>query len=949
MVYTDGTNSYINPPMGAALTTAVNQILIVFNAGVYARDGGIVRGQSRRRGRARIVELRLRISERGLQRVSPCESGVRGQGAGVRLDARQFSALIAGRITNADAKVYSLYDWAPQGRFDYRLESVSVFGIYEDYKSLAGPVVVDFFGVSGAMTGNDLALTLSSLKFDSICRDAAAAGRLFTRAASIQSDNNGSALIRNSAGSLIMPAKSVAPVQSQTNVAVRSAKTATSREASALNPSVAARWFSAGVTAASTTTAAKVQYVQPGVLAIPQASLPAGFDVHRAAIQREGRALPILALQDDTLFVYAPGYSDDYTGTDALFARGTSAATAAGSVAHAIGLFAGSQPVNTDSPASATASYHDVYFDYNLRPYTFAPWFSSQYLTDGTDQSFSLDTPFAGGGPAALTVTLWSLTSVSGVSPDHALQVVINGQPVGQTQWSGGQKLLQLSFEVPAGVLNAGTNRIELVTPTLDGVTSQICFLYSMNIDYTRTLDGSSPVSVFNTGSGTQLYELSRVPEANAWVVDARFPDRAALVPFETQVQTDGTYALRFTAAPGGSGQYLVVPFGQENAPVVVSKRQVGPIKPASATYWAVGESQFQQSVQPLLARRAKEGIKGAFIDQEQIFDYYNYGRYSPVAIQNAVRALRPQYLLLLGRTTYDYRNYSGLNIDPLCPAFLVSTTFWAQTTSDSMFGDLGRGYPEVAVGRLPVNNAAQLGAVVSRILSYAGAPESGVRVNSVADQADPEVADFAALSDALGQNFPDMAWQKNYLGVTCQTAPEVTDAMTAAANGGADWIVYSGHGNASRLGKSVPRILDVDHVQAWTGNVVFLQSTCTANWAAASQADFNSIVVQALTQPQGGISASIASSTYMNADCAMDFMSHLMTCADAAGMRWGNALMKAQQWAAGKGTGFYSDLNKTEQIFGDPAMPVFAPSARGSDSNSNGSGGSTAVKAGMF
>src|SRR5205085_1607432 len=194
-----------------------------------------------------------------------------------------------------------------------------------------------------------------------------------------------------------------------------------------------------------------------------------------------------------------------------------------------------------------------------------------------------------------------------------------------------------------------------------------------------------------------------------------------------------------------------------------IEKRAVKPAKPS--VYLATGPAHFEAGVKPLLMARSKEGLRGAFVDQQQLFDYYNDGRYGPAGIQKAVRSARPQYLLLLGRTTYDYRNYSGLNVDPLCPAFLVSTSFWSQATSDSMFGDLGRGYPEVAVGRLPVNNAAELGVAVRHILNYSGAPTSGVRVHSVADQADPQAADFPAQSAALGQMFPDMTWQANYLG----------------------------------------------------------------------------------------------------------------------------------------------------------------------------------------
>src|SRR5436190_12309990 len=90
----------------------------------------------------------------------------------------------------------------------------------------------------------------------------------------------------------------------------------------------------------------------------------------------------------------------------------------------------------------------------------------------------------------------------------------------------------------------------------------------------------------------------------------------------------------------------------------------------------------------------------------------------------------------------------------------------------------------------------------------------------------------------------------------------------------------------------------------------------------AKNEAGYKSIAIQALTQPQGGISASIASSTYMNSQAATEFMSQLLTHAGAS-QRWGNALLKTQQWAHGKGEGFYNDLSTTEQIFGDPAMPI--------------------------
>jgi hypothetical protein len=208
----------------------------------------------------------------------------------------------------------------------------------------------------------------------------------------------------------------------------------------------------------------------------------------------------------------------------------------------------------------------------------------------------------------------------------------------------------------------------------------------------------------------------------------------------------------------------------------------------------------------------------------------------------------------------------------------------------------------------------------------------------------DPETADFAALADELCAGLPELSWTKSYLGSNAPDAPAVTESLREAATGNADAIVYIGHGNSARLGASVPRILDVDKIQAWTGNVVLLQATCTANWVAKDESGFRSIAIQGLVQPQGGIGASIGSSTYVHADNSTEFIARVLSEAQAPRVRWGDAVRRAQQWAwhraASDGTvaGIYFDLSRTEGILGDPALPI-APVAKPATSNSNNSG----------
>ncbi|HLX61924.1 MAG TPA: autotransporter-associated beta strand repeat-containing protein, partial [Planctomycetota bacterium] len=490
--------------------------------------------------------------------------------------------LIAGRITNADEHTYSYFDFAAPGRYEYRLESLGLQGEREDYASLAGPVDVDSLDASLDTIDNDTVVSAAN-SADAVAQS--------TRVSAV----NALVVTGNSA-----KAASAFAVPALGGTAT--AATARGTQSTPIPPeggktNVAARWFTASPSSSSSFTAAKVTYSQSGVLAIPQNSLPAGYDISRISIQREGRALSALAIQNNVLYVYAPGYSDDYTDKDAIFLRAGRTPTTTGSPTLAQGLF--TAPVaRTDSPATASVDFHDVYFDFNLRPYTFTPWFSSKYLTDSTDQSFTLNAPNAQSNAGSLIVNLWSLTD-----GPHTLQVLVNGTPAGQAQWTGGAQMLQLSFQIPASVLLSGSNQIELVTPlSTDG---QISLLHSMSLSYTQSLNASQPAQMLNPSLLTGLYEFSNLPGPNAWVVDTRFPDRAALLPYESQLQNDGTYKLRFNAPAGGTGKFIVVPFGQENAPLSIVKRQVKALK-LNGIYLATGPAQFSSAVQPLLALRTK-------------------------------------------------------------------------------------------------------------------------------------------------------------------------------------------------------------------------------------------------------------------------------------------------------------------------------------------------------
>jgi hypothetical protein len=858
------------------------------------------------------------------------------------------AAMIAGRMTNPSAHTYRFYDWAEAGIYEYRLEHIDLSGNAEFYAHVTTPVAVgdgfDALSLAGLEAAStDLSAEMAAVRGAVLSNEYVKAEEVLSGQAGQEPAIDVMARATRPVPQALLDSTASNGLANSANVRnIVASRGHSPYDVAAVGNTAAARGLNAPnalpraiarPTSGGTRNAAKLVYSKPGVILLPKSMLPAGMNINQLSIVREGRAQSALALTSAGLYLYGPGYEDDYTNKDAFFLSPTGGATQAGSVLSAQGLFAGGNAAGSTSLSSKTTQFHDVYFDWSLRPYDYPPYFSKQYLTQGGTASFSMAVDYAVEGSTALTVNVWSLTSTDGVPVDHAVQAFVNGTAVGQATWGGGGRFVELTFAVPSNVLHSGDNSIELVTPVLPDVTQQIALVHSIGVNYTKQLSGPGTVDFTHSGSSATLYEVSNMPTSSLWVVDARYPDRAGLVAYESQAQADGSYKVRFTAQAGGTGHYLVVPMGAESAPLSVTKRAVKPLQ-SGLKYVATGPVQFASPVQSLLMQRNKEGFKCAFVDQEQLFDYYNYGRYGPDGIRNAVRATRPEYLLLAGRTNADYRDYTGTGADPLCPTYLVSTTFWSQATSDSMFGDLGRGYPEVKIGRIPANTAGECSVAVRHILNYKGLPASGWSGHVTADVADIAAGDFAAEAESVINSFPDLSFTRNYVGVTCETAVEATESMAQAASGGAELMFYNGHGNSARLGNNVPRILDAVTVQEWKGNVVFIAATCTFNWVAKNEDGYRSIPIQAMVQPQGGMAASISTTTYMNSTPAIDFTKQLLTQSQNLGSqaRWGDVVLRAQQWAyqassAADGS-WYMDLSKTECILGDPAMPVYGKSA---------------------
>lgn len=207
------------------------------------------------------------------------------------------------------------------------------------------------------------------------------------------------------------------------------------------------------------------------------------------------------------------------------------------------------------------------------------------------------------------------------------------------------------------------------------------------------------------------------------------------------------------------------------------------------------------------LARYRSAIYQTQVVDLEDIHDEFNAGLASPKALRDFLKfalqnwSVKPRFVLLLGNGTLDYRNLLGGN-DNLIPPLLINTQEGGLFASDALLADPnGDGRPELAVGRLPVLDAAGVAAYLAKLSAHDSAEGYALRMLLVADNAEPE-ADFASDSDTIAQIL-DGAYKVDTVYLPGAAALQKTQRdLFRILNlpAGRNFVNYLGHGGMDRL-----------------------------------------------------------------------------------------------------------------------------------------------------
>lgn len=392
--------------------------------------------------------------------------------------------------------------------------------------------------------------------------------------------------------------------------------------------------------------------------------------------------------------------------------------------------------IHTSSLSLASVFSEGVPFVADNRNYHLASFganegFLSTAIVAGSSQNFQLITPApnqAGSNMATLTVKVVGRNNPNEGSADHDFRLKIGGTEVGNGILDG-FAAQQYSFSVPLSLINsAGITTVTLENASTLSINSQIALAY-ITLSYNRLYDLDNVRSFsftisnaaapylellnFNGGTSPVLYDLTNLqrilPVNNGIIWQVHLPpslidvaSRRLHLTNTTSTQAVTTIAtltpVQFTdyTAPAAQAEF-----------VIITHRDLWTAANEYATY-----------------RRSDDGkgLTVQVVDIEQLYDQFAYGiNKNPLAIRHYINqaidnwAIPPQYVLLLGKGT-TYSEFSVFNNFQKClvptygtpPSDLLLTCRNATATQ-----------AQVAVGRIPATNNAEIIAYLDKVRQY--------------------------------------------------------------------------------------------------------------------------------------------------------------------------------------------------------------------------------------
>ena len=422
---------------------------------------------------------------------------------------------------------------------------------------------------------------------------------------------------------------------------------------------------------------------------------------------------------------------------------------------------------------------------------------------------------------STLRASVWGYTSDGAVNPDHHAELYMNDQLVGEHWWDGDGAAQWIEVGFAQSLLKNGENTLKIAFPGDTGVSYESVFFdrFELRHGHSNKAD-SNQLTFAQSPGGTRPFEITGFTAAGVEVYDITEPMTVTRMISTAVEPVVSTYTVRFTSTVPTTSTYLALTPDRWLAPVEAILDSPSDLHSTSngADYVLISPAEFLPAVQQLASHRAGQGLRTMVVDLEDVYDEFGYGLSVPDAIRDFLQYAfenwqppAPTYVVLVGDGTSDPKNHLNQgNVNYVSPYLAAVDPWMTETAADNRYVSISGDdiWPDIVLGRLPVNSLAEAQVMVSKTIAYEQT-QGGATWNQhlvfVADiQPDPLGAgNFHDLSDATIQTSVSAPYDVSRVyygtiaGSTCATAADCQAQLVGLINSpGALLVNYIGHGS---------------------------------------------------------------------------------------------------------------------------------------------------------
>lgn len=290
-----------------------------------------------------------------------------------------------------------------------------------------------------------------------------------------------------------------------------------------------------------------------------------------------------------------------------------------------------------------------------------------------------------------------------------------------------------------------GQNLFELQLPTAVQSGTDIALLNWFEVSYDRQYRASNNYIDFTRPS------LISFPKVNLFQFDLEGfsrpdieiykKDISKIVNFDIQLEVKNnrnTYNVSFQDnILSGDIEYVALTEDRKKKPIRIElDKPFDPENPQkilkdptnSADYLIITHSRFYDTALRLRDYRRDQGIDVELVNVEDIYDEFNFGIKSPLAIKSFLQYAyrnwnqnhKLKYVLFLGDANYNYKATTGVNAD-LVPTFFYQTIEFGAVATDFPYSLISGNdlIPDLFIGRIPVSTNSDVIVVIDKIIEY--------------------------------------------------------------------------------------------------------------------------------------------------------------------------------------------------------------------------------------